>query len=296
MPRKSGEPDDRTAEKGHDGPTVRAGWRRQADIDAIFEAKAGTGIRSQSSACTAGDGSCRPLLPAACREVTAETLAGKEIGALTQVDPAGIFAGKVSLKKLQPIRYRAQRGRRMGGDRPLFLRPGARPDGRLLYRRRLASRLFDKLGRTSDDARGHRRLRTSPSGRPMPSASPSSATSTTGTAAATRCAAPRHGHLGNLPPGITTGHAYKYEIVGQNGEVLPLKADPFARRSELRPRNASMTTIPIDQFLGPTRRIWRTGRARIGAASRSRSTKCMPVPGSAGPTATSSAGTSWPTS
>src|SRR3546814_7147823 len=36
-------------------------------------------------------------------------------------------------------------------------------------------------------------------------------------------------------PELGVGSAYKYEIVGPDGKVLPLKADPFAFRSELRP-------------------------------------------------------------
>ncbi len=45
-------------------------------------------------------------------------------------------------------------------------------------------------------------------------------------------------------PVLGTGTIYKYEIVGPNGEVLPLKADPFARQAELRPRNASVVPDP----------------------------------------------------
>src|SRR5690606_1878075 len=48
-------------------------------------------------------------------------------------------------------------------------------------------------------------------------------------------------------PGVTAGQAYKYEIVGAEGVLLPLKADPFARRSQLRPDTASITAGPIEQ-------------------------------------------------
>src|SRR3546814_10248221 len=41
-------------------------------------------------------------------------------------------------------------------------------------------------------------------------------------------------------PELGVGSAYKYEIVGPDGKVLPLKADPFAFRSELRPATASI--------------------------------------------------------
>ena len=41
-------------------------------------------------------------------------------------------------------------------------------------------------------------------------------------------------------PGVATGAHYKFEIVARDGELLPLKADPYARQSELRPATASV--------------------------------------------------------
>ncbi|MDE1916182.1 MAG: 1,4-alpha-glucan branching protein GlgB [Sphingomonadales bacterium] len=46
-------------------------------------------------------------------------------------------------------------------------------------------------------------------------------------------------------PDIGTGRAYKYRIVGADGTVQPLKADPFALASELRPATASITAHPV---------------------------------------------------
>ncbi len=45
-------------------------------------------------------------------------------------------------------------------------------------------------------------------------------------------------------PDIGVGHAYKYRIVGADGTVLPLKADPYAFASELRPATASIIADP----------------------------------------------------
>ncbi len=42
-------------------------------------------------------------------------------------------------------------------------------------------------------------------------------------------------------PDIGPGRAYKYRITGPDGKVQPLKADPFAFASELRPKTASVT-------------------------------------------------------
>ena len=40
------------------------------------------------------------------------------------------------------------------------------------------------------------------------------------------------------------GHAYKFELTGPSGGVLPLRSDPLARQAELRPQNASIVAPP----------------------------------------------------
>ena len=45
-------------------------------------------------------------------------------------------------------------------------------------------------------------------------------------------------------PDIDVGRAYKYRITGPDGTVQPLKADPFAFASELRPKTASVIARP----------------------------------------------------
>ncbi len=41
-------------------------------------------------------------------------------------------------------------------------------------------------------------------------------------------------------PGVAVGERYKFELIGPHGQLLPLKADPFARQAELRPATASI--------------------------------------------------------
>jgi 1,4-alpha-glucan branching enzyme len=43
-------------------------------------------------------------------------------------------------------------------------------------------------------------------------------------------------------PGVDQGARYKYEIRSAHGQVLPLKSDPYALQSELRPASASIVT------------------------------------------------------
>jgi 1,4-alpha-glucan branching enzyme len=45
-------------------------------------------------------------------------------------------------------------------------------------------------------------------------------------------------------PNVPLGSRYKYELIGPWGELLPLKADPFAFASERPPATASIVTVP----------------------------------------------------
>ena len=45
-------------------------------------------------------------------------------------------------------------------------------------------------------------------------------------------------------PGLTHGEIYKYEITGQHG-LLPLKADPMARQTEIPPATGSIIADPV---------------------------------------------------
>ncbi|MDR0577376.1 MAG: 1,4-alpha-glucan branching protein GlgB [Candidatus Accumulibacter sp.] len=45
-------------------------------------------------------------------------------------------------------------------------------------------------------------------------------------------------------PGVEAGACYKYEILGKEGHLLPLKADPYGFAAELRPSTASVVYAP----------------------------------------------------
>ena len=70
-------------------------------------------------------------------------------------------------------------------------------------------------------------------------------------------------------PDIGPGRAYKYRIVGPDGTVQPLKADPFAFASELRPKTASITAHPVKLDWGDEahRRHWASVDPRREAIS-----------------------------
>jgi 1,4-alpha-glucan branching enzyme len=53
-------------------------------------------------------------------------------------------------------------------------------------------------------------------------------------------------------PGLRSGHLYKYEILGADNQLLPLKADPQAAQSERPPGTASV-------IAHPSRHVWHDG-------------------------------------
>ena len=220
----------------------------RADIDAILGGShhdpfAVLGVHAVGDTFVA-----RCFIPSAV-SVTAETLTGKEIGELTQLDPAGIFAGPLSIRKQQPVRYRAKND---GGEwivvDPYSFGPVMGPMDDYYIREGSHLRLFEKMGahpHQQDGIDGFHFAVWAPNAQRVSIVGNFNAWD-----------GRRHvmrlrrdtGIWEIFLPGITEGHAYKYEIVGKDGELLPLKADPFARRSELRPNTASMTTGQIAQI------------------------------------------------
>lgn len=51
-------------------------------------------------------------------------------------------------------------------------------------------------------------------------------------------------------PGVVAGTAYKFEIIGPGGELLPLKADPMGAQAEMRPSTASLVAAPSAHVWG----------------------------------------------
>jgi 1,4-alpha-glucan branching enzyme len=66
----------------------------------------------------------------------------------------------------------------------------------------------------------------------------------------------RRRHAGGLweifVPGLRPGHLYKYELIGADGGLVPLKADPHAEQAEHPPGTASIVAAP-------SRHLWQDG-------------------------------------
>jgi len=181
----------------------------------------------------------RAVLPGA-EEASAFTLGGAALGKLAKVGDRGLFEGKIKGQP-RPLKYRC---RALGSEwwvtDPYSFGPVLGPTDDFLIAEGTHLRLFDKLGAhviEHEGARGVHFAVWAPNARLV---------SLVGDFNDWDPARhPMRGRRGTgvweiFLPDIGEGRAYKYRIVGPDGAVQPLKADPFAFASELRPKTASV--------------------------------------------------------
>ena len=183
------------------------------------------------------------LLPDAA-SVTAYRLDGKAAGILEQVDPRGLFQGKLSVRKRQPLRYQALYPD--GGEYwfvdPYAFGPVLGPLDDYYFAQGSHGRLFDKMGA---HLMSHEGVEGTHFAVWAPNAKRVSVVGEFNRWDGRRGLMRRRRDAGIweiFVPEVGPGMAYKFEIVGPDGEMQPLKADPFAFRSELRPSTASIVT------------------------------------------------------
>ncbi|MFS8049957.1 1,4-alpha-glucan branching protein GlgB [Rhizobium sp. BR 314] len=180
--------------------------------------------------------------------VSATALDGTIIGELDCLDPAGFFAGEVKLSKQQPVRYRARRAdAEWAVTDPYSFGPVLGPMDDYFARQGTHLRLFDKMGAHPIKHEGVQGFHFAVW---APNAQRVSVVGDFNNWDGRRHVMRFRSDSGiweifapDVPPGV----AYKFEIRGQDGVLLPLKADPFARRSELRPKTASVTANELNQ-------------------------------------------------
>ena len=185
----------------------------------------------------------RAWLPGA-EAVEAFDLAGTSLGVLDRVDERGLFEGVVAGKP-QPLKYRTGTG---ATDRwvtdPFSFGPVLGPIDDLLMAEGTHARLYDKLGAhliEHEGATGVHFAVWAPNARRV------SVVGDFNDWDGRRHPMRRRGDAGVWEiflPDLGAGRAYKFEIVGTDGIVQPLKGDPFAFATELRPATASITTAP----------------------------------------------------
>ena len=170
---------------------------------------------------------------------------GRVIGELTKVHPAGFFEGKVDLYRRQPVHYAASND---GGEwdvlDPYSFGPVLGPMDDYYIGEGSHLRLFDKLGAHAmefEGVAGTHFAVWAPNARRVSVVGPFNDWDGRRHPMRVRL---NTGIWEVFIPSVGPGSIYKYEIVGQDGKVLPLKADPFAFQSEMRPRTASVVADP----------------------------------------------------
>ncbi len=213
----------------------------------------------------AGEGLVARCFVPHAESVTAFTLAGKEIGELARRGDAGFFEGPLSVRKRQPLRYHA---RNAGGDwwvtDPYSFGPVLGPMDDYYIAEGSHLRLFDKLGAHLIDHEGASGVHFAVW---APNARRVSVVGDFNDWDGRRHPMRLRQDTGIWEiflPDIGAGRPYKYEIIGPDGARLPLKADPFAFRSELRPATASVIAAPSTHQWGDAahRQFWRGADAR----------------------------------
>lgn len=185
----------------------------------------------------------RALIPGA-ETLEAHDLAGASLGPLTCIDARGLFEGAIAGPR-QPVRYRATRGTaEWWTTDPYSFGPVLGPLDDLLMGEGTHFRLFDKLGAHLIEHEGVSGVHFAVW---APNAQRVGVVGAFNDWDGRRHVMRRRADIGVWEiflPGIGAWEAYKYLIVGPDGTTQPLKADPFAFASELRPQTASMTYAP----------------------------------------------------
>ncbi|MBX3571381.1 MAG: 1,4-alpha-glucan branching protein GlgB [Mesorhizobium sp.] len=246
-----------------------AGGASAGDVDAIVSGRHGDpfavlGVHPAGKVFVA-----RCFIPHA-GSVDVFTLDGKPCGALQARHGAGFFEGNVSLKKRQPVRYRAANS---GGEwwvtDPYSFGPVLGPMDDYYIAEGSHLRLFDKLGAHLIDHEGAAGVHFAVW---APNARRVSVVGDFNEWDGRRHVMRLRQDVGIwevFVPDIGTGRPYKFEIIAANGRAVPLKADPFAFRSELRPATASVTERPLAHEWGDAahREFWRSVDIRRQAIS-----------------------------
>jgi len=185
----------------------------------------------------------RTWIPGA-KAVTAHSLAGEPLGALELVED-GLFEGRVAGAP-QPVRYKARgQGTEWWVADPYSFGPVLGPVDDLLMAQGTHQRLFDKLGAHLIDHQGATGIHFALW---APNAVAVSVVGDFNDWDRRWHVMRRRGDVGIWEiflPGLGAHHAYKFAITGADGQLQPLKADPFAFAAELRPATASKTTAPL---------------------------------------------------
>ena len=246
-----------------------SGLAKASDIEAVIAGRYNDPFSLLGVQAVGGGLFARCFIPHADR-VEAFTLEGVSAGKLVRRHDAGFFEGRLTIDRRQPLKYHASNG---GGEwwvtDPYSFGPVLGPMDDYYIAEGSHLRLFDKLGAhliRHDGADGVHFAVWAPNAQRV---------SVVGDF--NDWDGRRHvmrlrrdtGIWEIFAPDIGPGRAYKYEIIGADGVRLPLKADPFAFQSELRPATASIVALPAAHQWGDEahRKFWQSVDPRREAIS-----------------------------
>ncbi|MEH3160154.1 MAG: 1,4-alpha-glucan branching protein GlgB [Sphingomonas taxi] len=174
----------------------------------------------------------------------AHDLAGTSLGQLDRIDDAGLFEGTIPGDR-RPVKYKAQGyGAEWWVTDPYSFGPVLGPTDDYLIAEGSHFRLYDKMGAHLIEHEGAQGIHFAVW---APNARRVSVVGDFNDWNDIRHVMRRRSDIGVWEiflPDIGAGRSYKFAIVGPDGTLQPLKADPFAFAAELRPKTASITTAP----------------------------------------------------
>jgi 1,4-alpha-glucan branching enzyme len=222
-----------------------AGWEAEdSEIEAIIAGRHDNPFGLLGLQQLDGQWVARAFIPFAER-VEVFNVIGDAVGELHLRHPAGFFEGPVSVAGRQPIRYHASNP---GGEWDVWdaysFGPVLGPMDDYYIGQGSHLRLFDRLGAHEmefEGVHGTHFAVWAPNARRVSVVGPFNDWDGRRNPMRVRYDT---GIWEVFIPVLGTDTLYKYEIVGPDGVVLPLKADPFARQSELRPKTASVVPDP----------------------------------------------------
>jgi 1,4-alpha-glucan branching enzyme len=179
------------------------------------------------------------------------TLGGQSCGTLERRHDAGFFEGRLTVAKRQPLRYHAKNS---SGEwdlkDPYSFGPVLGPMDDYYIAEGSHLRLFDKMGAHLMDHEGATGVHFAMW---APNASRVSVVGDFNYWDGRRHVMRLRRDTGVweiFAPDVPAGTAYKYEITSSSGDIMPLKADPYAFKSEMRPQTASVVEHTWSQDWG----------------------------------------------
>jgi 1,4-alpha-glucan branching enzyme len=168
------------------------------------------------------------------------SLEGENLGSLERRHDAGFFEGKIKLKERHPVRYEARRGPDTWSFIDAYVMgPVLGPLDDYYLAEGTHLRLYDKLGAHPLDHEGVDGVHFAVW---APNAQRVSVIGDFNNWDGRRHVMRKRLDIGVWEifiPGASEGQGYKYELIGHDGRLLPLKADPYGFYAELRPKTAS---------------------------------------------------------